>query len=132
MSKKQVDCAEVRMAGQKILIIDDNQDFVRLLEVNLSKRGYQVVTAANGAEGLKKVETEKPQLILLDIKMPEMDGFTFVRLLKKDEKIQKIPVVVLTGYEPMRDMFRFEGVEDYFLKTDDTKDLLKAIEKILQ
>ena len=120
------------MAGQKILIIDDNQDFVRLLEVNLSKRGYQVVTAANGAEGLKKVETEKPQLILLDIKMPEMDGFTFVRLLKKDEKIQKIPVVVLTGYEPMRDMFRFEGVEDYFLKTDDTKDLLKAIEKILQ
>ena len=120
------------MAGQKILIVDDNQDFMKLLEVNLTKRGYQVVTAVNGEEGLKKAEIEKPQLILLDIKMPQMDGFTFVRLLKKDEKIQKIPVVVLTGYEPMRDMFKIEGVKDYFLKTDDMKILLQAIEKILQ
>ena len=72
------------MAGSKILLIDDDQDFVQLLEYDLKKHGYQVTPASNGEEGLDKLKTDKPELIILDIKMPKMDGYTFVRRVKKD------------------------------------------------
>ncbi|MEI7752571.1 MAG: response regulator, partial [Candidatus Omnitrophota bacterium] len=78
-----------------------------------------------------KVRTESPNLILLDIKMPGMDGFTFVRRLKADTALEKPPVIILTGFEPMRDLFKLEGVAGYFVKGDDTALLTKSIEAIL-
>lgn len=117
------------MAAKKVLIVDDNLDFVKILEISLKKRGYEVVVAHGGEEGFKKAETERPGLILLDIKMPDMDGLMFVRRLKKNEKIREIPVVVLTGFEPMRDLFKLEGIADYFVKTTDFSVLLKSIER---
>lgn len=119
------------MVKNKILIVDDNQDFSKLLEVKLSAEGYEVVKASDGPEGFEKAKAEKPQLILLDIKMPQMDGFTFVRRLKKEDAIKDIPVIILTDFEPMRELFQQEGIKDYFSKTGDMKVLLKAIaEKI--
>ena len=119
------------MAAKKILIIDDNEDFSKLLGFDLKSKGYDIVIANDGEDGFKKVRTEKPHLILLDIKMPELDGFTFVRMLKSDEAIKKIPVLILTGHEPMRDLFKLEGVAGYFVKGDDTSALMKSIEVIL-
>lgn len=119
------------MAGKKILAIDDNVDILKCLRLGLEKQGYQTILANNGEEGLKFAELEKPDLILLDIKMPQMDGYTFVRELKKNPTLKNIPVIVLTGYEPMRDMFQFEGVNGYFLKTDDLKILFEMVEKTL-
>ena len=119
------------MTAKKILIIDDNEDFTKLLGFNLRSKGYETVIANDGEEGFKKVWNKKPHLILLDIKMPEMDGFTFVRRLKSDEAIKKIPVLILTGYEPMRDLFKLEGVAGYFVKGGDTNVLMKSIEDIL-
>lgn len=120
------------MAGEKILVIDDDRDFAQLLEYDLKKKGYQTVYAANGEEGLEKTKTEKPALIILDIKMPKMDGYTCVRRLKKDAETKNIPVIVLTSYEPMKDMFQMEGVNDYFVKSTSAKELFPIIEKNLK
>jgi CheY-like chemotaxis protein len=117
------------MAGNKILVVDDDRDFAQLLEFDLKKRGYVVALAGNGEEGLEKVKTENPSLIVLDIKMPKMDGYTFVRRLKKDPETKSIPVVVLTSYEPMKDMFQLEGVSDYFVKSANMESLLQTIDK---
>lgn len=113
----------------KLLLVDDDQDFVQLLEFDLKKHGYQIIVALNGEEGLEKLEKEKPALIVLDIKMPKMDGYTFVRKIKKDPETKNIPVIVLTSYEPMRDMFQLEGVQDYIVKSVHMENLLSSIKK---
>ena len=120
------------MAAEKILLVDDDQDFVQLLEFDLKKHGYQVITAANGEEGLEKITSEKPALIVLDIKMPKMDGYTFVRRIKKNAETKNLPVIVLTSYEPMRDMFQLEGVQDYVVKSVNMENLLVCIKKNLK
>ena len=120
------------MSGNKVLIVDDDQDFSQLLAFDLKKKGYAVVSAGNGEEGLEKVKTEKPDLIVLDIKMPKMDGYTFVRRLKKDQQMKDTPLIVLTSYEPMKDMFELEGVKDYFVKSVDMQGLMKAIDSYLK
>ena len=117
------------MSSNKILIVDDDQDFSQLLAFDLKKQGYQVVSAGNGEEGLEKAKTEKPALIILDIKMPKMDGYTFVRRLKKDQDTKDTPLIVLTSYEPMKDMFQLEGVQDYVVKSVHMEGLLSKIEK---
>ena len=117
------------MAAQKILIVDDDPDFKQLLIFDLKREGYETVTAANGEEGLAKVNSEKPNLIILDIKMPKVDGYTFVRRLNKECEIKDIPIIVLTSYEPMKEMFKLEGVKDYFVKSADMRTLMAAVKK---
>lgn len=119
------------MAG-KILLVDDDQDFLQLLEYDFKKKGYDVATASNGEEGLTSAAALKPALIVLDIKMPKMDGYTFVRRLKKDADMKDIPLIVLTSYEPMKDMFQLEGVSDYFVKSANMDGLIKAVEKYVK
>lgn len=117
------------MSARKILVVDDDPDFKQLLVFDLKREGYETVTAANGEEGLEKADSEKPDLIILDIKMPKVDGYTFVRRLKKETDIKDIPVIVLTSYEPMKEMFKLEGVKDYFVKSADMRTLLAAVKK---
>lgn len=119
------------MAAGKILIVDDDHDFAQLMEFDLKKKGYAVVKACNGEEGLEVALREKPDLIMMDIKMPKVDGYTLVRRLKKDTETQNIPLIVLTSYEPMKDMFEMEGVNDYFVKSVNMDGLLRTIEKLL-
>lgn len=116
----------------KILIVDDDQDFLQLLEFDLKKHGYTVVSAGNGEEGLLKCQSEHPDMILLDIKMPRMDGYTFVRRLKKEGATKNIPLIVLTSYEPMKDMFQLEGVQDYVVKSVNMESLLTKIDHHLK
>ena len=113
----------------KILIVDDDPDFLQIVEFQLKKRGYQIVTASNGEEGLEKAYSENPELIMLDIKMPKMDGYTLVRRLKKDDRTKDTPLIVLTSYEPMKDMFQMEGVYDYFVKSAEMEKLFASIAK---
>lgn len=120
------------MAGRKILLVDDDQDFAQIMEFQLKKKGYDVLVAFNGEEGLQKAYTELPALIMLDIKMPKMDGYTLVRRLKKDQATKNIPLIVLTSYEPMKDMFQMEGVSDYFVKSAEMEKLLQTIEQRLK
>lgn len=113
----------------KILIVDDDPDFLQLLEFDLKKKGYDVISGNNGEEGLEKALAENPDLIILDIKMPKMDGYTLVRRLKKEDETKETPLVVLTSYEPMKDMFQLEGVNDYFVKSANMEGLLATVAK---
>lgn len=84
----------------KILVCDDERHIVRLIQVNLEKQGYQVVTAYDGKEGLEKIRAEKPNLVVLDVMMPYMDGFEVLKSLRKDPEFETLPVIMLTAKAP--------------------------------
>jgi CheY-like chemotaxis protein len=84
-------------SAKTILIIDDQPFFITMQQNILQKQGFRVVSAANGQEGLTKAKQHKPDLILLDIEMPGMDGFAVCEKLKQDESLKHIPVIVLTA-----------------------------------
>ena len=118
------------MSIYKILIVDDEADLAHLLAIALRKKGYQTVWAGNGEEGLAKIKSERPHLVIFDIKMPRMDGYTFVRAVRKDTASAAIPLIALTSYD-MKDIFAMEGVNHYFMKTAPTEDLFQVLEKLL-
>ncbi len=118
--------------GGRILVVDDDRTFRRLLESRLRAHGYEAVTAADGREALERCAASTPDLIVLDILMPGMDGYTFLQEFKRGGgDLLRTPVVVLTTEETMRDIFRIEGVNDYILKPFAMKDLLRKIGKRL-
>lgn len=120
------------MAARTILIIDDEADFVRTMRIDLVRQGYKVITAGDGEEGMDCAVRDHPDLIIVDVKMPKVDGYTFVRKLKKDTALATIPVIVLTSYEPLKEIFLVEGICDYFIKSTDTKQLHEIIRKRLE
>lgn len=116
---------------EKILVINDEPDFLELMKVRLEKHGYNVVTAYNGSEALAKVDRERPDLILLDIIMPQMDGYTTLKELKNRDLNKTIPVIVLTAKMDMKDLFKVEGITDYITKPFDDEELLLRIKRAL-
>lgn len=115
----------------RILVIDDEQETVELLKVRLEANRFEVISASNGEEGLEKVHYEKPDLIIVDVLMPKMDGYTFVRELKTNRETSRLPLIVLTGKVKMEELFKLEGVEDYLIKPFKINDLLDRIHKYL-
>ena len=118
--------------NKQILLIDDDEAVIKLLGSFLVSKGFKVETAMDGLEGLEKLRASTPSLIVLDVMMPRMDGYGFLREIKKDLKYRNIPTVVLTAREMMRDTFVQEGVTEYVVKPYDPEELLKAILKHLQ
>ena len=118
---------------KKILIIDDDADILELTQKRLERYGYRVLAAKDGAQGLIKVREEKPDLILLDIVMPNQDGFTILRELKKSEATRRIPVIMLTAKSETKSIFEGEeyGAIDYFIKPCDWQELVRYIRKYL-
>ncbi|MBI4655269.1 MAG: response regulator [Elusimicrobia bacterium] len=119
--------------SKKILIIEDEGLIAEVLSIRLQNAGYQTVTAFDGQEGWKKVNSEKPDLIILDIGLPIMDGNTLCGLIKSGKKTQKIPVIMLTGKKlvgDMEDSFR-AGAEVYINKPYDWERLFDHIKKLL-
>ena len=118
--------------AKKILLIDDEQDFTKMLKVRLEASGLAVITAPDGEIGLIICAQEIPDLIILDITMPNKDGYMFICELKEKEGLKKIPVIVLTAREGMKDLFIWEGAVDYLVKPVDTKELLAKIGEYLR
>ena len=116
----------------KILMIDDDSEILILTRARLEAEGYEVITAADGDEGLRRVDQEKPDLIVLDIKLPKMDGWSFVRELKKKGLLKATPIVMLTAYHKMQDLFAIEGITDYIVKPFRAEDLLEKIDRHLK
>lgn len=116
----------------RILIIDDEPDFAQLFKKRLEFNGYEVTTAVNGSEGLRKIKAERPDVVLLDILMPEKDGYTMLQEMKGDETISKTPVIVVTAKPYMQDLFAIEGIHDYLVKPVDDDDLLLRIKLALK
>jgi DNA-binding response OmpR family regulator len=100
----------------KILIIDDEKINTALVKFNLSEKGYEVIQAQDGAEGIERVKEFQPDLIILDIQMPFMNGYEFMAELKRIQGVETTPVIMLTANETMEDIFKMEGVKDYFVK----------------
>lgn len=126
----------------KILLVDDDPDFVEATKTVLEGKSYQVVTAYNGDDGLKKVVEARPDLIILDVVMPGKDGFAVCKELKTDPRyyfFSKIPVLMLTVYPDDRDKPRLsmlEGMtmeaEDYIQKPVTPEELLRRVEELLK
>lgn len=112
---------------KKVLVIDDDPNIVELIKNRLSVNGYQVVTAYDGEQGLEQVSAEKPNLVIVDVLMPKMDGYTFVRTLRKQEETRELPVIVVTAKDKMRDLFELEGIRDYLIKPYQSEDLLMKV-----
>jgi len=88
-----------RMPARKIMVIDDDANIRSVLEYILEKGGYLVMLAGDGLDALRKVKVERPDLIILDLALPKMDGFEFLRRLKSEAETKGIPVIVLTAYK---------------------------------
>lgn len=122
------------MAGEKILIIDDEQHIVELLKYNLETNGYKVYFSLNGKEGLSIAFDKKPDLILLDIMLPEMDGYDVCKELRKNKETKAIPVIMLTAKsEELDKILGLElGADDYITKPFSVRELLARVKAVLR
>ena len=117
----------------KVLVVDDEKDVVDLVKYLLVKEGHSVIEAFDGNEGLALAKSELPELIVLDIMMPNMDGFTMNSRLLEDKQTKDIPVIVLTAKGQMRDTFELaSNVHSYVEKPFEPKELIKSILGILK
>jgi len=118
----------------KILVVDDEPNIVQTLQDRLEMNEYQVVTAGNGREGLEKVEQEKPDVILLDVIMPIMDGHEMLEMLRKQPGGRDVSVIMLTARSQTQDIARANacGIDDYIVKPFDLSELLEKIESVVE
>jgi len=113
--------------AHKILIVDDEKINIAIVKFGLAEQRYEVAVANDGLEGLELVKKVKPDLIILDVQMPNMNGYEFMAELKLIEHIIPPPVLMLTANETMQDVFHLEGVKGYFVKPVELKKLIKKI-----
>lgn len=116
------------MKRAKILIVDDEPGIVKIIKTRLELNDYNVVTANDGAEALERVKGEKPDLILLDILMPRMDGCEFLHQMKSQSLMGNTPIIVLSAKANMREFFLVEGASEFMVKPFDSKKLLEEID----
>ena len=118
----------------KVLLVEDQEDNRDMLSRRLKKRGYEVEIAVDGAEGVEKARSDAPDLILMDMSLPVMDGWEATRILKAEEATRSIPVVALTAHAMSTDREKaFEaGCDAYETKPIELPRLLETMEKLLQ
>jgi len=120
--------------SKKILIVDDEPSMRQTLNVRLTSQGFDVVEAGDGNEGYQKALSEKPDLIILDLLMPNVDGIEASNLLKENDQTKGIPVIFLTALQSKKQekqQGHLVGSETIFAKPFDSKELLEEIQKIL-
>ena len=118
----------------RILLVEDNEMNRDMLSRRLRKRGHEVLLALDGLEGIEKATAEKPEIILLDMSLPVLDGWEAARRLKADEKTREIPVIALTAHAMAGDRQRCldAGADDYDTKPIDFKGLLEKIDALIK
>ena len=117
-----------------ILCIEDEPEMIDLIRLILGRRGFEVKGANGGVEGLKMIRQEKPDLVLLDLMMPDMDGWEVYQQMKADEKTRNIPVIVVTAKAQSIDRvlgLHIAKVDDYIAKPFSPQDLMNSVEKVL-
>jgi two-component system alkaline phosphatase synthesis response regulator PhoP len=119
---------------KKILVVDDERQIVKLVEINLKKHGYAVVCAYDGVEALEKVESEKPDMLVLDVMMPRMNGFDVLKRLQANPDTEHIPVIMLTAKAQDADIFTGwqAGVSSYLTKPFNPREVLTFVERIFE
>lgn len=122
------------MAKKTILIVDDEQDLLDLIEYNLKKEGFNVLTAENGEEGIAVAKEGRPDLILLDIMMPKMDGLEAVEIMRKDQDLKNTPIIFLTARSDEKTEVEGlnKGGDDYITKPISTTKLISRIKAVMR
>jgi DNA-binding response OmpR family regulator len=119
---------------KNILIVDDEKDFANALKLRFKNEGYDVDIAIDGKEALDKVNSSAPDLIILDLMLPKIDGLKLCRMIKFDERYKKIPVVMLTARSQDSDQVLGQqvGADAYFVKPVENKELLSKVKELLK
>jgi DNA-binding response OmpR family regulator len=122
------------MNPKKILVVDDEVDLVKTIQFSLEVEGYTVLVSCNGEDALNLARRENPDLILLDIMLPKLDGYKVCRLLKFDEKYKHIPILMLTAKTQEKDkVLGIEtGADEYITKPFDMDELMEKIKEYLK
>jgi two-component system alkaline phosphatase synthesis response regulator PhoP len=123
---------------KRVLVVDDEPDFAGIVQSNLKKAGYEVEVAYDGVEALEKVKANPPDAIVLDVMMPEKDGYEVCAELKKDEKLQDIPIVMLTAVADHVGSTRYshhQGMsmeaDDYLPKPASADEILDSVKRLI-
>ncbi len=118
----------------KVLVVDDEPDAVELIKFNLKAAGYEVVTAADGDEALKKTRSLLPDLIVLDVMLPEVDGLEVCKILRRDQRVSAIPIIMLTAKAAEIDrVLGLElGADDYLTKPFSPRELVLRVKRLLR
>jgi len=122
------------MTKRRIVCIEDHPEMIDLIRLILERRGFEVEGAIGGKEGLEVVRRNPPDLVLLDLMMPEMDGWEVWRVMKGSDDLKKIPVIVVTAKAQEIDIIlgkQIAGVDDYITKPFGPKDLVASVERLL-
>ena len=121
------------MERKRILVVDDEIYIVHILEFSLMMEGYTVLTASNGEDALKVIDQDQPDLVVLDIMMPKLDGYEVCRRLREDERFQSLPVILLSakGRPVDRETGLAAGADDYITKPFSPRKLLEKIRELL-
>ncbi|MBU1006765.1 MAG: response regulator [Candidatus Omnitrophica bacterium] len=121
------------MDKKRVLVVDDDPDLLKMLKLRIESEGFEFMSAQNGEEMLDIMKLKKPDVILLDVMLPKMDGYTALREMKKEEAYKDIPVIVLTAKEKKKvgDLFALEGVSLFMEKPFESRELLQKIRSLL-
>jgi len=121
------------MSRKRILIVDDEEDLLFGIKIHLVARDFEVLTAADGQTGLEIARAQKPDLIILDLMLPRIDGYKVCRMLKFDEKYKRIPIILFSALaqESDREMGLEVGADDYLVKPFNADLLLSKIAELL-
>mgnify|MGYP003188558462 CR=1 FL=1 len=116
----------------KILVVDDDSAINELIKINLELQGYEVIQAYNGVEGFAKAKQEEPSLIVLDVMMPEVDGYTVARRIRQCKEIAEVPIIMLTALSELNNKVEgFDiGVDDYLTKPFEIDEINDKIQKL--
>lgn len=119
---------------KRVVCIEDEPEMIDLVKLILSRRGFQVTGAMGGREGLEVIQSEKPDLVLLDLMMPDMDGWEVYQKVKANEATKHIPVIIVTAKAQSIDKvlgLHIAKVDDYITKPFGPQDLIESVEKVL-
>lgn len=120
--------------AKRILVVDDERHIVRLVQVNLERAGYEVAVAYDGIQALEAMAQETPDMVILDVMMPRMDGFEVLKKLQANPDTRDIPIIMLTAKAQDADIFKgwSSGVSSYLTKPFNPRELLTFVERIFQ
>lgn len=121
------------MDKKRVLLVDDDPDLLKMLKLRIESEGYEFMSAQDGEEMLKVMKVKRPDVVLLDIMLPKLDGYSALREMRKEEDFKDIPVIVLTAKEKKKvgDLFTLERVAFFVEKPFETKELLEKIRSLL-
>lgn len=122
------------MVRKKILVVDDDRNIVETVTLRLKKNGYQVINAFDGSQALTRAKKEKPDLILINIMMPQLNGILTTLKLKSNKDTKPIPVIIISGIKEREEQIlaRHVGAVDYIIKPFESEELLAKIDKALK